>query len=190
MSEDKKTLRRRFLAERAAQNAADKQRADGEITRRVLESEAYRRAACIFAYVSTTQEIDTRALLCAALAAGKTVCVPLCGAAGEMTARQIPSLDALQPGAYGIDEPDAAAPEIPPEQIDLVVVPALACDRAGYRLGYGGGYYDRFLCRTSAVRMALCAEDRLAESLPHTALDQKCHWIITERQVLRTDEEQ
>lgn len=190
MSNDKKTLRRQFLSERAAQSAADKQKADGEIARRVLESEAYRRAACVFAYVSTAQEIDTRALLRAALAAGKTVCVPLCGAAGEMTARQIASLDELRPGAYGIEEPDAAAREIVPDDIDLVLVPALACDRQGYRLGYGGGYYDRFLCRTGAVRMALCAEQRLVDSLPHTALDQRCHWIITERQVLRTNEEQ
>lgn len=189
MSEDKKELRRRFLAERAALGAADKHTIDAEITRQVLESEAFRRAACIFVYVSTQQEIDTRALLCAALDAGKTVCVPLCGAAGEMTARQISSLDALRPGAYGIDEPDRFAREISPEQIDLVVVPALACDRNGYRLGYGGGYYDRFLCRTQAIRMALCAEKRLVESLPHMAFDQKCEWIITERQVLRTDEE-
>lgn len=189
MSEDKKALRRRFLAERAAQSAADKHTIDAAITRHVLESEAFRRAACIFAYVSTPQEIDTRALLRAAFDAGKTVCVPLCGAVGEMTARQITSLDALRPGAYGIDEPNRLAREILPEQIDLAVVPALACDRNGFRLGYGGGYYDRFLCRTKAIRMALCAEKRLVDALPHMAFDQKCEWIITERQVLRTDEE-
>lgn len=189
MSNDKKILRCKFLSERAAQDAAEKQSADRQIADHVLGHDSYRRAGCVFAYVSTPQEIDTRALLRAALSVGKTVCVPLCGAAGEMTARQITSLDELRPGAYGIDEPDASAQEIPPEQIDLVLVPALACDKQGYRLGYGGGYYDRFLCRTGAVRMALCAEKRLVESLPYTALDQRCHWIITERQVLRTDEE-
>lgn len=189
MSNDKKILRRKFLSERAAQDAEDKQSADRQIAAQVLEHESYRRAGCIFAYVSTPQEIDTRALLREALAAGKTVCVPLCGAAGEMTARQITSLDELRPGAHGIDEPSDTMREILPEEIDLVLVPALACDKQGYRLGYGGGYYDRFLCRTGAVRMALCAEKRLVESLPHTALDQRCHWIITERQVLRTDEE-
>lgn len=189
MSNDKKTLRRKFLSERAAQDAADKQSADSQISAHVLEHESYRRAECVFVYVSTSQEIDTRALLRAALSAGKTVCVPLCGAAGEMTARQITSLDELRPGAYGIDEPSAATREILPDAIDLVLVPALACDKQGYRLGYGGGYYDSFLCRTGAVRVALCAEKRLVESLPHTALDQRCHWIITERQVLRTDEE-
>lgn len=190
MSHDKKELRRRFLAERAALSATDKQQIDREITRRVLESEAFERAGCVFAYVSTPQEIDTRALLRAALDAGKTVCVPLCGAAGVMTARRIVSLDALRPGVYGIEEPEADAPEIAPSEIDLAVTPALACDLNGYRLGYGGGYYDRFFCRTKAVRMALCAGARLVDALPHDALDQKCDWIITERQVLRTNEEQ
>ena len=190
MSNDKKTLRRQFLSERAAQSAADKQKADGEIARRVLESEAYRRAACVFAYVSTVQEIDTRALLRAALAAGKTVCVPLCGAAGEMTARQIASLDELRPGAYGIEEPDAAAREIVPDDIDLVLVPALACDRQGYRLGYGGGYYDRFLCRTDAACMALCVEARVLDRLPHEPSARRCQWVTAERRVLRSDEEQ
>lgn len=189
MLNDKKALRRKFLSERAAQDVAEKQSADRRITTHVLEHACYRRAKCIFAYVSTPQEIDTRALLRAAIAAGKTVCVPLCGAAGQMTARQITSLEELQPGAHGIEEPSAAAREIQPEGIDLVLVPALACDKQGYRLGYGGGYYDRFLCRTEATRMVLCAEKRLVESLPHTMLDQKCHWIITERQVLRANEE-
>ncbi|MGO5027457.1 5-formyltetrahydrofolate cyclo-ligase [Candidatus Agathobaculum pullicola] len=189
MSSDKKTLRRIFLSERAAQDAVEKRYIDEKIAGHVLEHASYRHAGCVFVYVSTPQEIDTRVLLRAALAAGKTVCVPLCGAAGEMTARQIRSLDELRPGAYGIDEPNACAQEIPPEEIELVLVPALACDRKGYRLGYGGGYYDRFLCRTGGVGMALCAEQRLVDSLPHTALDQRCQWIITERQVLRTNEE-
>lgn len=190
MSLDKAQLRRRFLAQRAALAPAEKQHINREICARVLASDLFRNARCLFLYVSTQQEIDTRALLRAALETGKMVCVPLCGAAGQMTARRISSLDELRPGAYGIDEPDAGAPAFEPGQIDLVIAPALACDRQGYRLGYGGGYYDRFLAQTDAACAALCADARLVDRLPHAAFDRRCGWIFTERQVLRTHEEQ
>ena len=98
------------------------------------------------------------------------------------------SLDELKSGAYGIPEPSSGAPEIPPDGISLVIVPALSCDRNGYRLGYGGGYYDRFLARTRAVAAALCAESRLTDELPREPFDLPCNYIITERQVLHTNE--
>lgn len=190
MSEDKQHLRRRMLKQRAAQDAEEKHEIDRRIAEQVRESTLYRQSACVFCYVSTPQEIDTHKILRHALAAGKTVCVPLCGAQGEMSARRIRSLDELHTGAYGILEPDAAAEEIVPAQIDLVIAPALACDRQGFRLGYGGGFYDRFLSRTDAACMALCAESRLVECLPREPFDRRCQFIITERRVLCTDEEQ
>ena len=179
-----------MLAERAAQSAAEKRWIDRRITGQVLAHPGYLQAACVFCYVSTPQAIATHALLRRTLADGKTLCVPLCGAQGEMTARRIRSLDELRTGKYGIPEPDAAAEQIPPEQIGLIIVPALACDTQGYRLGYGGGYYDRFLSHTGAVRMALCAEARLLSRLPHEPFDMRCDYVITERQVLHTDEKQ
>lgn len=188
MSEDKQALRRRFLSERAAVSKADKRETDRLITEHVLGSGWYRNAKTVFLYVSTPQEIDTGRILRHALAEGKTVCVPLCGTRGEMSARRISAPDDLRPGRFGIAEPTDTAPEIAPEQIGLVIVPALACDEQGYRLGYGGGYYDRFLCRTGAVRAALCAQARLVPHLPRGPFDQRCDFIVTERQVLRTDE--
>lgn len=179
-----------MLDMRAAQSLEQKRETGRQITGQVLASALYRRAACIFCYVSTPQEIDTHAILRHALAAGKMVCVPLCGARGEMSARRICAFDELHAGAYGILEPEDTAAEVAPAQIDLVIAPALACDRQGYRLGYGGGYYDRFLCRTDAACMALCAEARLLDRLPHEPFDRRCQWVITERRVLRTDEEQ
>ena len=97
-------------------------------------------------------------------------------------------LDELKSGTKGIPEPSSGAPEIPPDGISLVIVPALSCDRNGYRLGYGGGYYDRFLARTRAVAAALCAESRLTDELPREPFDLPCNYIITERQVLHTNE--
>ena len=156
MCTDKKTLRGRYLAERASLSAEEKQAIDRGIAQNILQSEFYQQADCIFCYVSTAEEIDTRTVLENALASGRTVCVPLCGKGGSMTARKITALSELQAGHYGILEPSNTAPEIAPENIDLILAPALSCDRKGYRLGYGGGYYDRFLSRTNAVCAALC----------------------------------
>ena len=94
------------------------------------------------------------------------------------------------PTSVGFSHPTLSdtAPEIAPENIDLILAPALSCDRNGYRLGYGGGYYDRFLARTRAVAAALCAESRLTDELPREPFDLPCNYIITERQVLHTNE--
>lgn len=185
---EKQQLRRYYREARRTLSSDEKRFIDCKISDNLLKSDLYRDAACIFCYVSTGDEIGTAAILEQALTDGKTLCVPLCGRAGEMSARRIFSLDELKSGAYGIPEPSSGAPEIPPDGISLVIVPALSCDRNGYRLGYGGGYYDRFFARTRAVAAALCAESRLTDELPREPFDLPCNYIITERQVLHTNE--
>lgn len=129
--ENKPELRRFFLKQRREQPRAEKAAADRGISERLLTSAVFARAQCVFCYVSTPDEIDTHGILRQALAEGKTVCVPRCIRAGEMRAYHIASLDGLRTGRFGILEPDASAPEVLPERIDLIVAPALACDRAG-----------------------------------------------------------
>lgn len=191
----KSALRTRFRAARAAVPPEENHRLSQQIMQRVIAHAAFLHAATVFLYVSTVGEIETHSLLSDALAQGKQVCVPKCEPksatflqAGCMTARRIQSLEELGTGAYGILEPPNDAPLVPPEQIDLVLAPALACDTRGIRLGYGGGYYDRFLCQTPAICAALCPEARLVETLPCEPYDVPCSFIFTERRVLRTDE--
>lgn len=188
MSIDKAEYRARFLAERATVPAYEKAALDAAIARRALDHPLFARAHTVFLYVATPEEIETRPLLERALAEEKTVCVPRCGEKGVMTARAIHSLADLRPGKFGIAEPPETAPTVPPERIDLVIAPALACDWRGVRLGYGGGYYDRFLRRTRAARAALCTESRLMESLPCSEYDCLCEWIFTERRVMHIHE--
>ncbi|MDO4316153.1 MAG: 5-formyltetrahydrofolate cyclo-ligase, partial [Oscillospiraceae bacterium] len=117
------------------------------IAAHLLAMPEYQAAGTVFCFVGCGREIDTRPILEDALAAGKTLCVPLCTAPGIMELRRIAGLDELAPGAYGIPEPPAGAPAVAVDEVDFAVLPCATCDRFGHRLGRGGGYYDRFLAR-------------------------------------------
>ena len=156
--------------------------ASAKITEKLLFLPAYQSANTVFCFVSMQGEIDTHAFLQSALQSGKTVCVPLCTGKGQMTAKKITALSELQSGAYGISEPKAQAETILPQQIDFAVLPCLAADREGYRLGYGGGYYDRYLLRlrAEAVTVCVCRKALLLPKIPREAHDIAADFVITE----------
>jgi 5-formyltetrahydrofolate cyclo-ligase len=91
----------------------------------------------------------------------------------------------LAPGPYGIPEPGPEVPEVPLGSIDLVVVPGLAFDRRGARLGQGGGYYDRTLCQTGALRVAVAYSEQVVERLHTEAHDLPMNILVTEAEVFR-----
>ncbi len=182
---DKAAIRKQILQQRALETPLE-QSARAQIMAQTLFSlSMYQQAKTVFCYCSTELELSTNEILAFTLAQGKTLCVPRCEAPGEMTARRIRTLDALRAGRFGIREPDDSTPIVMPTQIDLCIVPCLAADFSGYRLGYGGGYYDRFLAQAGDICMiALCAENRLQSiPLPREKTDIPCHYILTERQV-------
>ncbi len=146
----------------------------------------YGRAETVLAFASTVREPDTGPLLERALRDSKTLALPVCVGPGLMVCRQVRDLAALRPGPYGILEPDASCPEIPPERISLAVVPCLAMDRAGHRLGHGGGYYDRFLAAYDGPALALCPQALLFEHIPAQSWDRPLPVVVTESAVLRT----
>ena len=157
---------------------------DRAIEARLLSLDAWKQAKRVFIYVSMGREPDTRGLLQAALTQGKTLAVPLTLADGIMEARVIRSLSDLKPGRMGILEPSDAAPVLPPDEIDLIVVPCIAADRQGYRLGYGGGYYDRYLANTHCTKACLCRERLLQEALPYDAYDIPMTMVVTESKII------
>lgn len=164
---------RRSEAKRLAKalTPAQKAKADAIICEKVVSSQAYQSAKTLFCYVSTGDEVDTRPLLKAALAAGKTLCVPLCAGKGVMSARRVEALTALEIGAFGILEPPPAAPLVRPQDIDFAILPCLAADENGARLGHGAGYYDRYLLqmRAEAHTAVLCRRVLLMDvpQMPH-----------------------
>lgn len=177
----------RALAKKIEDQLSPEQRqaADAALTARLFSLPEFAQAQALFCYVSRGREIDTRPILQAALAARKRVAVPRCTGPGQMEARLITSLDALSPGAFGILEPAPDAPLLSPEEMDLALVPCVACDTQGVRLGHGGGYYDRYLPRVQGLSLCLCREALLFAHLPEEATDVRPGLILTEKRLLR-----
>lgn len=162
------------------------QKADEEIYRRILSLPEYRRADTVFCFVGTSSEIDTVPVLMDAWSRGKRVCVPKCVGKGVMNAYRIDGMEDLREGSYGILEPGEQAVLVFPEEIDLVLAPCLSCSRDGRRLGYGGGYYDRYLGRVAAPKAVLCRSRVMREDIPVDGFDIPMDLVVCEDYVEKT----
>ena len=185
INESKRRLREHYKAVRASGSGEDRRQADRRITAYLTERPEYKKARLVLTYVSAGQEPDTLELIAMALAQGKEVACPLCHKPTHtMTFHKISSLGQLTPGAYGICEPPADAPSAQPEEMQhsVCIVPGLAFDSCGGRLGYGGGYYDRFLAGYSGVSIGLCREETCsAQPLPRDEYDIPVDIVVTDR---------
>ena len=181
----KAELRASALARRlrAAEEAGPK--AALMIARRVLGDFVFMKGAIIAGYAAVRGEADPFPLMVALANQGHPLCLPHTPG-NEMTFRSWKPGDPLVVGRFNIPEPDAKARERRP---DLVLVPLLAFDRNGYRLGYGGGFYDRYLSEHRAKRtvraigIAFGAQE--VEELPHEATDEPLDAVVTEERVIR-----
>lgn len=128
-------------------------------------------AGTVLLFHGTGREPDTAPAIDALLARGKTVALPRCLPGRRMEARRIAGREELVPGMFGILEPGGDCPVVARDALDVILVPNLCCDRQGYRLGHGGGYYDRYLAGFQGLTVALCPEPWLQERLPRDAFD-------------------
>ena len=131
------------------------------------------------AYAAARGELPLGRVLADALAAGKTLVLPRCAGEGVMHGHRVDAPDRLATGAYGILEPGADCPRVEPEKIDLIFVPGTAFDVRGHRIGQGGGYYDRYLNRTRAVRVGVCHDFALLSAVPSEAHDARMDIVVT-----------
>lgn len=152
----------------------------------VLSHEEFQNARNIMIYYSVKREPCTLGIAETAYLEDKTVAFPYCFRGGIMQARIVSSLDQLRPAVLGIPAPPDTAPVLNPEELDLIIVPALLYDTAGYRLGYGGGYFDRFLCGIPAFTIGLARTRLMVEMLPREKHDIAVKCIVTEDIVLHT----
>lgn len=131
-------------------------------------------------------EIDLRPLFHAAKARGIPCAFPRCGEGkGEMDFYIVDDLDALEEGKFGIREPKQDATPVINLTGAVIVVPALAFDLEGHRIGYGGGYYDRYLQERDLFSVGVIYEQFLTDSLPHAAFDVPVRAIATEKRIIQ-----
>ncbi|MDR0884640.1 MAG: 5-formyltetrahydrofolate cyclo-ligase [Oscillospiraceae bacterium] len=184
--QEKNEVRAQCKRWRSRLSPEDKAGLDARIARRVSELWAFREADALFCYVSGAHEVDTRALLAQAWAAGKTVAAPRCvDGTHEMQFLRIEREEDLEPGSFGVLEPKAHCPPVQQTAQSLCIVPGLGFDNSGARLGFGKGYYDRFVASFPGTLVGLCYEGCIRARIPTGRYDQKIPVIITEKRVIR-----
>lgn len=142
----------------------DKTQADRRLLGQVLASRAYREAGTVATYLSLPHEVDTSGFMAQAVADGKRVVVPKVLGAGDMVF-VVYEPDQLVAGVFGVLEPTSDQ-SVPKSEIDLIHVPGVVFNRAGYRIGYGGGFYDRYLADYDGVTLATAYGFQLGDFLP------------------------
>lgn len=186
ISGEKDALRADLRARLSQSDPAENAACDVRITQRVLSLPAFQAAERIFAYCSVVPEVDTHAILAQARRRGKTVALPVTQPDGQM---QFARYDgALVPGRFGIPQPPHSAQILLPQSGDLMLIPALAYDRTGRRLGRGGGYYDRCLAQLDCCAVGLIRAEFLLDALPTVWNDMPVAAVVTEQGILRPQE--
>lgn len=184
---DKSTLRKEYL--RVRRDLCDKKEKDNGIFERLVSLEILEKADLILAYASSPIEVDTRRFIEYTLEKGKMLALPVCAESGNtMCFYRIESPDCLIPGKYkGIPEPDKTKCKIATIGDNTVcLVPGLSFDKSGYRLGFGKGYYDRFLSENTVRTVGLCYEECMRETLPSDIHDKRVSVIVTEKEIYKT----
>ena len=151
---------------------------------RLLRVPEFDAAPLVFTYVSAKDsEVDTHAIIADLLANGIRVACPKPVEGARMEWREIRSVGDLAPGKYGIPEPGASCKLAVPDVATVALVPGLLFDGNGHRLGYGGGYFDRFLAHFPGISIGLAYDFQVASSLPSESHDVPLHFVVTETRI-------
>ncbi len=180
----KSELRLQSRAARAELSAQEKERLDYGVRQNVRRLREYKWVHTVLIYVSTPIEVDTLQIIKNALADGKKVAVPRCiSGTRNMAFHYINGLEDLSPGAFSVLEPSESAPVVTDFSGTLMLVPAFLYDRNGFRLGYGKGYYDRYMANYTGISVGLCYEREVRPYLYHGRYDRAVDFILTEKRI-------
>lgn len=183
----KSEIRKRMIAMRNAIPREEIEEKSRVIQKQVTELEEIRLASTLMVFLSFGSEVLTDDLIRWCWGEGKRIVVPFCRLESrELTACRIDGFDELEPGHYGIRAPkEGLLRPVEGGEIEVILVPAVAFDRRGYRVGYGGGYYDRFLpAAPQAAKIGVAFSSQIIEEIPVDVHDLPVDVIVTEREVI------
>lgn len=186
MIDDKKNIRERYLKLRNQLSDEEVTSYSQKIFSNIYKDKSFENAQCVGTFVGFQKEVQTVLAIQDMLSMKKKVVVPkIMTENREIEFYQIDSIDKLKPGVWGILEPILGkAQYVSAKDIDLMIVPAIAFDQSGYRVGYGGGYYDRYLSKGSLIYTIGVAYDfQLIEKVPREGYDVPVKKIITEKNI-------
>lgn len=180
----KQDIRVKARAKRNAIDPAIRQQNDIKIAENVRKLHQYASADTILVYVSTPIEINTEQIIKNAWADSKKVAVPRCiTGTRDMEFHYINSFDDLSPGTFYVLEPPEDYPIVTDFTKCLMLLPSITVDVNGYRLGYGMGYYDRYMSRYTGFSAVLCYSDEIRHHLYHGRFDQPANAIVSEQRI-------
>jgi len=181
----KRRLRKELRAAHAELSPDYLAESDRGIFENISKLPEFQSARAIFTYYSIQNEPDTHKIIELALKMGKIVTLPLIRGNGIMDAAIIRSFEDIGAGAFDIPAPAADAELLPPDKIDFAIIPALTFDREGFRVGQGGGYYDRFLSKAKFFTVGITRSRFFVERLPREEHDMPVCCVVTENEIAR-----
>lgn len=184
LKEEKKKLREELLQLRGEISNDEREYAEAAVVSKLLSLASFRFAETVLLYYPIKGELNVLPIVDAAIKAGKKVAFPLCDAeSSTMTYHIVSDISELKAGSYGIPEPSSELPLYTPskEKNDLIIIPAVCFDRQGYRVGYGKGYYDRYMGSFGGTAVGVTFHKLLRPSVPRGRFDKHVSLIVTEK---------
>lgn len=182
----KQNMRADARRRRELMTEEQKREADSAIARNVLRLRQYASCHTVLIYVSTPIEIDTFGIIEKCIKDGKRVAVPRCiPDTRDMEFHYIGGVEELSPGAFGVLEPAADSPKFDIKDCGgaLMILPALRADHFGYRLGYGKGYYDRYMGRFKGQSAIICYDEDVVRRITHGKFDAAAGVLVTDKYI-------
>lgn len=182
----KQNLRKKYRDIRRNMTINQKQNYDNLIYEKMINFYRYQKAEVLLCFVSTDIEVDTIKLINHAFENGKRVAVPKClDKNGNMEFFLINSLDELQEDSFGLLEPnEETSVMLENYKNSICILPGFAFDSSGFRIGFGKGFYDRFLQRYTGIKVGVCYNNCLSNTLPRGRFDVPADYLVTHKYIL------